>query len=264
MRYWFGVRGGLAVALLGLIIVSAAAFPRAAQLPVATLRVVAKFPHDPAAFSQGLVFHDGILFEGTGQYGESTLRRIDLATGRVEQQVKLSKDYFGEGITALNGRLYQLTWRERLGLVYDAKTLETLGSFRYSGEGWGLTSDGESLILSDGTPTLRFLDPRTFNVTRRVEVRAGGRRLDKINELEFVEGEIWANLWYSDRIARISPQTGEVLGWIDASELYPAANRPSREHVLNGIAYDSATGRVVLTGKNWPQLYEVQVVTSAR
>ncbi|OYW12163.1 MAG: glutamine cyclotransferase, partial [Planctomycetales bacterium 12-60-4] len=212
------------------------------------------------AFSQGLVVVDGQMYEGTGQYGQSTLRKVELTSGRVEQMIPLSREYFGEGITVLDDKLYQLTWKERLGIVYELATLKPLGSFRYSGEGWGLANDGRELILSDGSATLRFLNPKTFEVTKRLEVRSGRSRVDKLNELEFVNDEIWANIWYSDKIARISPKTGEVLGWIDASGLYPASQRRSREHVMNGIAYDASTQRVFLTGKMWPRLFEVEVL----
>ena len=244
---------------LAIIVGGAVAFSRDPQLPIMVATPVATYPHDPGAFSQGLVVDQGQLYEGTGQYGSSSLRRVDLETGRVLQSIPLTKDYFGEGVTVLNGRVYQLTWKERLGIVYELPELRPVGSFRYSGEGWGLTTDGQELILSDGSAILRFIDPKTFEVTRRIEVRAGRNRVDKLNELEFVEGEIFANIWYSDRIARIHPKTGEVTGWIDASQLYPANRRPSREHVLNGIAYDAATRKLYLTGKNWPKLYEVEL-----
>lgn len=253
---------GLVIAGVGglLLVALAAALPRKASIPVAGFRVVNTFPHDPQAFSQGLVVAEGTLYEGTGQNGESSLREVDLATGRVLRFVPLANEYFGEGVTVLGDRIYQLTWKNRLGLIYDRKTFAPISSFRYTGEGWGLTTDGEQLILSDGTSVLRFLDPKTFDVTRRVDVRAGGQKLDKLNELEFINGEVWANIWYSDRIARISPKTGEVTGWVDLTTLYPARDRPSREHVLNGIAYDAQAKRLFVTGKLWPKLYEIEVV----
>ncbi len=257
VRWW---AAGSAAAIVVVAVASTVAFSRESAAPVAGVRVVAAYPHDPKAFSQGLVVVDGQMYEGTGHYGQSSLRKVELASGRVEQIIPLNRQYFGEGITVLGDKLYQLTWKERLGIVYDIASFKPVGSFRYSGEGWGLTNDGTELILSDGSATLRFLSTTTFEVTRRVEVRSGRSRVDKLNELEFVNDEIWANIWYADRIARISPKTGEVLGWIDASTLYPANQRPSREHVMNGIAYDSSTQRLFLTGKNWPRLFEVEVI----
>lgn len=220
--------------------------------------VVAAFPHDPAAFTQGLAIHDGHLYEGTGQYGRSTIRLVDLETGRVEKSSALSDAYFGEGITILDDRLYQLTWKSGIGIVYDVASFNVLETFSYTGEGWGLTNDGEQLIMSDGTSTIRFLDPETFDVTRRVMVRDDGQPVDRLNELEYIDGEIWSNVWYDDRIARIDPQTGEIIGWLDLSRIYPSSQRPS-EAVLNGIAYDADTGRLYITGKDWPQLYEIEV-----
>ena len=250
--------------IAAIIVVGVASCPIAAQFKkndraITPYRVVADFPHDPAAFSQGLVIVDGQLYEGTGKKGESTLRKVDLKTGRVEVFVPLDRSYFGEGITILNDRIYQLTWENHLGFVYDLKTLKQLRTFRYSGEGWGLANDGKHLIMSDGTAILRFLDPQSFEVVKRVRVRSSQGQVDKLNELEYVKGEILANIWYEDRIARISPETGEVLGWIDLSSLYPARQR-SREDVLNGIAYDEASGRLFVTGKNWPKLYEIELL----
>jgi len=223
-----------------------------------TFRVVAAYPHDANAFTQGLAIEGGRLFEGTGQYGASSIRRVDLASGRVEKQRALDSRYFGEGIAILGGRLYQLTWQEGVAIVYDLESFEVQRTFRYTGEGWGLTHDGAQLIMSDGSATLRFLDPATFNVVREVVVREGGTPVTRLNELEYVDGEIWANVWYEDRIARISPATGEVQGWLDLATLYPRTARGS-EAVLNGIAYDAAARRLFVTGKNWPQLYEIEV-----
>lgn len=225
----------------------------------ARVEVVAAFPHDPGAFTQGLAIADGALYEGTGQYGRSTIRRVDVETGRVEQSRSLAARYFGEGVTILNGRLYQLTWRAGLGLVYALDSFELLETFRYDGEGWGLATDGERLVMSDGTATLRFLDPDDFRELGRVTVRENGTPLARLNELEHVDGEIWANIWYEDRIVRIDPESGDVLGSIDASRLYPRAQRAS-EAVLNGIAYDAAADRLLVTGKNWPHLFEIRVV----
>ena len=237
-----------------------AQFKREPKGTVSGFRVVTDYPHDATAFTQGLVFTDGKLYEGTGKKGESSLRRIELSTGRIEQLVPLDSAYFGEGITILDGKLYQLTWQNRLGIVYDQQTFKLLSTFRYTGEGWGLTHDGKRLILSDGTSTLKFLDPKTFDVVKRLKVKAASGAIDKLNELEYRKGEILANIWYSDRIARISPESGEVLGWIDLSSLYPARQRPSKEDVLNGIAYDEAKDRLLVTGKNWPKIYEIEIV----
>ncbi|HEY5624252.1 MAG TPA: glutaminyl-peptide cyclotransferase, partial [Gammaproteobacteria bacterium] len=198
------------------------------------------------------------LIESTGQYGESTLRRVDLASGDIEQMTALSRTHFGEGIAVAGDRIYQLTWQNGLVLIYDADTFERTGSFRNPGEGWGLTYDGENLIVSDGTSTLRYHDPESFALVRQLNVHDGTSAVRNLNELEFVDGEIWANIWYRDQIARISPETGEVLGWIDLSTLYPRSQRGS-EDVLNGIAYDAANDRLFVTGKHWPRLFEITV-----
>jgi len=228
--------------------------------PVDGYQVVNAFPHDPKAYSQGLAYADGVLYEGTGQYGQSSLRRVDLKSGRVTRFVRLNERLFGEGIVVLDDRIIQLTWKNRTGLVFDRQTMNYRRSFRYSGEGWGITEDGRHLIISDGSSTLRFLDPKTFRVVKRLAVKSGGRRVDNLNELEFVEGEIYANVWGADYIARISPDSGEVLGWIDLAGLFPSRQRPSAEAVLNGIAYDRQGKRLFVTGKLWPKLYEIRVV----
>jgi len=215
------------------------------------------FPHDPNAFTQGLVIHDGYFYEGTGQYGRSSLRKVAIASGDVERIATLDASYFGEGITILGDRIYQLTWQQGIGFVYDLETFANVGSFRYTGEGWGLTHDGEHLIMSDGTASLRFLDPETFEVVRAVEVSDGGRPVARLNELEYVEGEVWSNVWYDDRIARIDPDTGTVIGWIDLASLYPRSRRGS-EDVLNGIAYDATAKRTFVTGNNWTILLELR------
>jgi glutamine cyclotransferase len=226
--------------------------------PVAGFEVVAVYPHDPGAFTQGLAIEGGRLYEGTGQYGASTVRRVDLASGRPEKQRALGPRYFGEGIAILSGLLYQLTWQNGVVVVYDLETFEVDRTMQYEGEGWGLTHDGRELIMSDGSATIRFRNPETFAVTREIEVRDNGAPVARLNELEYVDGEIWANIWYDDRIVRISPANGVVLGYIDLSKLYPPTARTS-EAVLNGIAYDAAAKRLFVTGKNWPQLYEIAV-----
>ena len=224
-------------------------------------KVVATYPHDRTAFTQGLVFADGHLLEGTGQKGDSSLRRVDLDTGKIEKIASLNSHYFGEGITVLNNNVYQLTWQNRIGLVYDIDTFDVKKTFQYSGEGWGLTTDGKRLIMSDGSAIIRFLDPETFEVVKRISVhrRDSKEKIGRLNELEFVNDEIWANVWYEDHILRISPKDGEVLGWIDLSSLYPRNKRGSVEEVLNGIAYDPKKKRLFVTGKNWPQLFEISV-----
>lgn len=256
-------RGWVLVAVLLACAAGAVAWARLAAKPSPrqyAVRVVAAYPHDPSAFTEGLAdAGNGRLYEGTGKYGVSSLRRVDVKTGRVEKQVTLDARYFGEGVTALGGRLYELTWRAGVGFVYDPASFDRLASFDFDGEGWGLTQDGSHLIMSDGTPTLRYLDPRSLKVTRRLTVRDEGRPVTRLNELEYVDGEIWANIWYQDRIARISPRDGRVLGWIDIANLYQSPQRGS-EDVANGIAYDAASGRLYMTGKDWPQLFEVKVV----
>lgn len=250
MRYGFG---------LIVLLVLGCGVCLADSAPLIGYRVVASYPHDPSAFTQGLIFIDGKLYESTGNYGRSSLRRVDLETGRVEQEIRLAPNLFGEGLMYWRGRLVQLTWRERLGIIYDAKTFERLETFQYQGEGWGLTHDGQHWIMSDGTDELRFLDPETRNVVRRLKVRAGKRPVHRLNELEYIDGEIWANIWRSDQIARISPISGAVTAVLDLTTLYPADERVSPEAVLNGIAYDAATNRLFVTGKYWPRLYEIQV-----
>ena len=225
---------------------------------VAWFKVVAAYPHDPAAFTQGLAIEAGELYEGTGQYGASTIRQVDLTSGRPERQRSLGPRYFGEGIAILGGLLYQLTWQNGVVVVYDLETFEVQRTIEYVGEGWGLTHDGKELIMSDGSATIRFRDPQTFAVAREIRVTHDGVPLTRLNELEYVEGEIWANIWYDDRIARISPADGQVLGFIDLTALYPQNARGS-EAVLNGIAYDAAAKRLFVTGKNWPQLYEIEI-----
>ena len=232
---------------------------REREPPVYGFEVVHAYPHDPQAYTQGLVYAGGVLYEGTGKYGESTLRRVDLETGKVLQAQALDRSLFGEGIAIWDGQIIQLTWRNNLAIVYDQRTFRELRRFEYRGEGWGLTHDGRHLILSDGSATLRFLDPQTFRVVRQLLVQSRGRRVGRLNELEYVRGEIFANIYYQDHIARISPRTGEVLGWIDLRGLWP--QRSERDAVLNGIAYDAEGDRLFVTGKDWPKLYEIRLTT---
>jgi glutamine cyclotransferase len=234
--------------------------PPAQSATTQSYRVVNAYPHDAEAFTQGLIFRDGFLFESTGQYGRSTLRKVELKTGRVVQQHRLDPVHFGEGLAEWNGQLVQLTWRSQIAFVYDMVSFKPLRMFGYSGEGWGLTHNQREFILSDGTDTLRFIDPDTSRETRRVTVRDGKVPIKDLNELEYVRGEIYANIWHTDRIARIAPQTGQVVGWIDFSGLMSSAYRLEPEAVLNGIAYDALSNRLFVTGKLWPRLFEIQII----
>lgn len=229
--------------------------------PVSGYRVVNTYPHDPAAYTQGLVYRDGDLYEGTGLEGASTLRRVDLATGDVLQSHQLDPDLFGEGIAVVGDRIYQLTWKAQICFVYDRQTFEPLGTFDYPTEGWGLTTDGDQLIMSDGSSRIVFRDPTTFAETGHIDVRDGETPARWLNELEVIDGEIWANVYQTDFIARIDPETGRVTGWIDLSGLLTEQDRAGRTvDVLNGIAHDPATGRIFVTGKLWPALFEIEVV----
>lgn len=228
-------------------------------VPVYTYEVVNTFPHDPEAYTQGLVYYEGVLYESTGQYGASSLRRVELQTGRVLQRVAVPREYFAEGLALFQGRLFQLTWQAQKGFIYDLQSFRQTGEFRYTGEGWGLTHDGESLIMSDGSQQIRFLDPATFQVRRIISVNDQGRPIQRLNELEYIRGEIYANIWQTDRIVRIDPATGRILGWIDLTGLLPAQDRRREVDVLNGIAYDEANDRLFVTGKLWPKLFEIRL-----
>jgi glutamine cyclotransferase len=223
------------------------------------VRIADRIPHDTAAFTQGLVWHGGALYESTGLFGSSSLRRIDPHTGEVDAIVSLPKRLFGEGIAVHGQRLYQLTWRSGIVLLYALETLVAQDTFRYSGEGWGLTSYGDSLIMSDGTSRLRVVDPATFRVTRTLDVVDGGAPVKSLNELEYINGEIWANVWGSAWIARIDPTSGRVRSWVDVSELWRADPRGSHQNVANGIAYDATARRILITGKRWSWMYLVEV-----
>lgn len=227
-----------------------------AAVPVQQVEVVNTFPHDPKAFTQGLVFADGVLYEGTGRNGESTLRKVELTTGKVLQSTPLPAQHFGEGITLLGGKFYQLTWQSHLGFIYEQDGFKQVKSFYLPGEGWGITHDGTRLVVSDGTPNLRFLDPATLKEVGRVQVTEDGKPLDKLNELEFIDGQVWANVWYTDTIVRIDPATGTVVGKLDLSGLN---QQRGGDDVLNGIAWDAAGKRLFVTGKLWSQLYEIKV-----
>lgn len=221
------------------------------------VKVVRSFPHDPGAFTQGLEYRDGFLYEGTGLKGQSTLRKVKLETGAVLQSKALESQYFGEGITVFPDRILQLTWQAEQGFIYDRKTFERRGQFRYTGEGWGLTSDGKQIYMSDGSSQIRVWDATTLKELRRITVRSAGRPIDNLNELEWVEGELYANVWQTDYILRISPADGRVTGIIDCTGLLDQGQ--GQADVLNGIAYDQAGRRLFLTGKLWPRLYQVEL-----
>jgi glutamine cyclotransferase len=243
--------------------VNAGATPGAATLqevPTYTYKVKNSWPHDRRAYTQGLIFLDGMLWESTGQYGASSLRKVELKTGKVIKQISVPGKYFAEGMTVFHNKVFQLTWQEHKGFIYDPATFQKQGEFSYTGEGWGLTHDNESLIMSDGTDQIRFLDPSTLQTTRTINVTDRGAPVDQLNELEYIDGEIYANIYQTDRIARIEPTTGRVLGWIDLTGLLAAKDRTGEEDVLNGIAYDETGKRLFVTGKMWPKLFEIEIV----
>jgi glutaminyl-peptide cyclotransferase len=232
------------------------------QIPVSHPIVVRTYPHDPHAFTQGLEFYGGYLYESTGIAGESTLRRVALESGKVVQQVALPPQYFGEGLTIFRGKIYQLTWLAKTGFIYDLRSFRRMGDFHYDGEGWGLAHDDKSLILSDGTNKIRFIDLVSFAVTRTIEVYADGEAIVNLNELEYIDGEIFANVWHSPRIARIDCRSGRVLGWIDLTPVV-AKEQHGDEDVLNGIAYDKSGDRLFITGKHWSKVFEIRLQRSA-
>ena len=243
-----------------LLVLLAATVAAAQTAPVRSYKIVATYPHDPKAFTEGLEYHDGFLYESTGLNGESSIRKVDLATGAVLKNMPLSTVYFGEGITFFGGRLFQLTYTSGIGFVYDAKTWQQRANFHYSGEGWALTHDDKRLIMSDGSSALRFLDPATQRELGRVVVRDGTRPVPNVNELEYIEGEVWANIWQTELIARIDPRSGQVNSWVDLSGLLQKAGLTPDADVLNGIAYDAQKKRIFVTGKRWPKLFEIRVV----
>ena len=244
-------------ALLALVL----ALPLAAHAQQTdTYQVIHTYPHDAQAFTQGLIYLDGHLYESTGLNGHSSLREEDLVTGRIVKFADVSDKYFAEGLTDWGSTLIQLTWQNHVALIYDRATFHFLRTLPYTGEGWGLTHDDKSIILSDGTAQLRFLDPGTFHELRSITVKDRGKPVIQLNELEYIHGEIYANIWHSDRIARISPATGRVLGWIDLTGLLPAAEHSTAEAVLNGIAYDAQHDRLFVTGKLWPKIFEIRIM----
>lgn len=236
--------------------------PNLTPPPVFGYEVVREYPHDPQAFTQGLFFHDGFLYESTGLRGESTLRRVELESGEVLEERRLLPQFFGEGAALAGDFIYQLTWESGIGFVYTRDGFRLVREFRYPGEGWGLTFDGEHLVMSDGSDSLRFLDPNTLRQMRKLNVTVQGERLPQLNELEWIDGEIWANIWTQDRIARIDPDTGEVTAFVDLTGILPRsfALRYPEMDVLNGIAWDPGGGRIFVTGKKWPKLFEIELV----
>ena len=228
------------------------------KAPLQSVRIVKTYPHDPQAFTQGLLFDGGFLYESTGREGSSSVRKVDLETGGVVRIQRLSPVYFGEGLALIGGKLIQLTWLHGKGFVYDKETFRLEREFNFAPQGWGLASDGKRLILSDGTPELRFLDPATFKETGRLTVTDGGMPVENLNELEVVRGEILANIWMKSVIARIDPATGRVKGWLDLDAVARPHVGADTDAVLNGIAYDAKGDRLFVTGKLWPRLYEIR------
>lgn len=229
-----------------------------ASAPVFGYQVVNRYPHDRGAFTEGLFVLDGEFYEGTGLEGKSNVRRVDIATGRVKQQYNIPPQYFGEGIVAFGKQLFQLTYKTGVAFVYDRSTFRLLKTHKYEGEGWGMTTDGKRLIMSDGTSQLRFLDPATFKELSRLSVTDGGRPIDQLNELEWIKGEIWANIWLTQRIARVDPRTGRVNSWVDLSGILSVMESAGTD-AMNGIAYDAKTDRIFVTGKYWPRVFEIKV-----
>jgi glutaminyl-peptide cyclotransferase len=244
----------LAVFLLGRTMASYA------SAPVYGYRVVAKFPHSAESYTEGFFYRDGMFYEGTGRAGQSAVHVIDPMTGANIQHRDLAGEYFGEGIVDWGPNIYEWTWKSGVCFVYDRFSLQLVKQFSYAGEGWGMTRTMQELITSDGTATLRFRDPNTFRETRHIVVRDGEKTIDQLNELEFVKGEIYANVWHTDKIARISPADGHVISWIDLAGLLPVGQMVNAESVLNGIAYDAQHDRLFVTGKQWPAVFEIKVV----
>lgn len=241
---------------LWLTLLACFAVPAQADTPWTLVR---SYPHDPSAFTQGLFFHEGALYESTGLEGRSEIRKVALKSGKVIERRAIPPPYFGEGIVNWKDRLVSVTWRHRQGFVWNLNDFSPISRFRYEGEGWGLTQDGRNIIMSDGTAQLRFLDPETLAETRRITVSFNGQPIDRLNELEYVRGEIWANIWYDSRIARIDPVSGNVIDWIDLGPLLKASGATADEAVANGIAYDPKADRIFVTGKYWAKLFEIRV-----
>jgi glutamine cyclotransferase len=229
-----------------------------------TYTVIHSYPHDQNAFTQGLVYHDGFFYEGTGLNGRSSLRKVDIETGRVLKQIDLTPEYFGEGIAIVKDQIFELTWHNQVAFVYNLGDFRLLRQFSYDGEGWGLTNNGNDLYMTDGTSEIRVIDSANFKEKRRIKVHDGPKPIDQLNELEYIDGELYANIWQTDRIARISPQTGEVVGWIDLTGLLSPIFRHEKDAVLNGIAYDAAHKRLFVTGKLRPNIFEIKLAPKPR
>jgi len=230
------------------------------SVPIAGYKIVNVYPHDPEAFTQGLVYEESCLYESTGLYGRSSIRQVELSTGKVIRSRLLPVFYFGEGLTVWGDHLIQLTWKSHRGFVYGRKSFEMLSTFGYQGEGWGITRVGSFLVMSDGSAILRFLNPTSLEEIKSLEVHDGTHPVKYLNELEYIKGEIFANVWRTDLIARISPETGKVVGWLDLAGLRSSLKSTGKEDVLNGIAYDAQNDRIFVTGKLWPKLFEIQLV----
>jgi len=230
------------------------------KAPIYKIKVLNIYPHDPEAFTQGLFYRDGFLYESTGLVGKSTLSQIDLETGKIIKKIKLLDKYFGEGITYFNNKIYQLTWKNQKGFIYDFKTFKKTAEFNYEGEGWGITSDGKMLFMSDGTSKITCREPATFKIRKILKVHDGKQSIGNINELEFIDGEIWANIFMESILVRISPHTGEVLGWVDLRQLYNKIPQYYSVDVLNGIAFDKNNNRIFVTGKYWPYIFEIKIM----
>jgi glutamine cyclotransferase len=250
--------------VLGLALIAASFPARILAAPVSSYRVVAEFPHSIGSYTEGFFYRDGFFYEGTGLKGSSAVLVIEPETGHVVQRRDLPQQFFGEGIIDWGPNIYEWTWQSHICFVFDRFSLRPGGQFTYSGEGWGMTRTAREIITSDGTATLRFRDPKTFKEVRHVVVKDGEHTVQQLNELEYVKGEIYANIWHSDRIARISPRDGHVIGWIDLTGLMPASRRVNDESVLNGIAYDAQHDRLFVTGKQWPVVFEIKVVNRHR
>jgi glutaminyl-peptide cyclotransferase len=254
---------GLLRLILCLAIAAALLSANGAAAPVSGYKVVARYPHSTDSYTEGFFYLDGLFYEGTGLNGHSGIVVVQPETGKVVQRLDLPPQYFGEGIVDWGPNIYQWTWQAHICFVYDRFTLRLVKQFTYTGEGWGMTHTAKEIITSDGTSTLRFRDPDTFKETRHIVVKDGTKTINQLNELEYVKGEIYANIWHSDRIARISPRDGRVIGWIDLTGLLPASERINRESVLNGIAYDAQHDRLFVTGKQWPAVFEIKIVSRA-
>ena len=242
-----------------LIVIAALASCGKSAPDTLTYQIVSTRPHDSTAYTQGLQLVDGRLFESSGQYGESALREIDPADGKVLRKRPLAKSVYGEGMTILGKEMFVLTWKENTAYVFDLETFKPLHTFTYKGEGWGLTNDGKQLIMSDGTSELRFINPKDFSVTHTLTVKDGNSSVKELNELEMIDGQIFANIYQSDKVARISPETGQVTGWLDLRGLKNQLTPKGRADVLNGIASDPSTGHLLVTGKYWPQMFEIKI-----